>query len=254
MLELELEKRRSRGERDSSEMKEMYGYIVVALRLCLWRFEEKLNKHQLYSGFLKLVSNRELLPERQLLKFARVHSFLIYHLPGAYAFSSFSSHHPLEDFMVSQEEVLEWLCRTDCNSFSIFEKDYCWGVCLNGSLFNHSCSPNVTYLFTYSPGGSDKEEQRSSDETAASSISTYGDLSSFPGVVINFKALEDIEACQELNISYLDLNSVDTAPFFRRTSHLKKKFHFDCYCVRCTFERQYMKPSDEVSSKTDNVK
>ncbi|KAG0094943.1 hypothetical protein BGZ93_006540 [Podila epicladia] len=144
------------------------------------------------------------------------------------------------------DELLGLVCREECNSFGLYsyphapwnntsnmsnsnstvvensKQGYALGLFARGFLssFNHSCSPNVYHV----------------------AHKKY----------LLFYAAIDIEAGQELNITYLELGPRYRAPLplspqanqdrlealKTRRAFLKTHFHFDCGCDRCRWEEK----------------
>ncbi|KAG0356997.1 hypothetical protein BG005_004041 [Podila minutissima] len=147
---------------------------------------------------------------------------------------------------LTPDELLGLVCREECNSFGLYsypyapwnndsnmndsngtvaenpKQGYALGLFTRGFLssFNHSCSPNVYHV----------------------AHKKY----------LLFYAASDIEAGQELNITYLELGPRYRAPlplspqanqdrleaFKARKAFLKSHFHFDCGCDRCRWEEK----------------
>ncbi|KCV67856.1 hypothetical protein H696_05585 [Fonticula alba] len=100
----------------------------------------------------------------------------------------------------TDDEVLEVLCRAECNSFGFWddgEELYSYGVFPDASYFNHSCAPNA-YKFTR-------------------------------GRDVFFRALRTIEEGEEVNISYILISDA----FENRQKYLSEYYCFQCGCPRC---------------------
>ncbi|KAI1317408.1 hypothetical protein EDD11_008472 [Mortierella claussenii] len=100
----------------------------------------------------------------------------------------------------SVAELMQYLCRFHCNNFSIHDSQLftmAEGTFPMGALFNHSCRPNAIVMYE--------------------------------GKVQLVRALEDIEAGQEVCTSYVD-NGVQR---LERRQLLREKYFFECRCPRC---------------------
>ncbi|KAK2467641.1 hypothetical protein APHAL10511_000496 [Amanita phalloides] len=75
-----------------------------------------------------------------------------------------------------------------------------WGMYVQGSYFNHDCSPNV-------------KKQR-------------------VGRAMNFYAIRDIMPGEEMRIAYINVAD----PVINRRAELKEEWYFDCICARCQAE------------------
>ncbi|RHZ59930.1 hypothetical protein Glove_360g69 [Diversispora epigaea] len=102
---------------------------------------------------------------------------------------------------ISQDDLIKYLCKFSCNNFQLHDNQlftYGEGVYPVGSFINHSCHPNSIVMY-------EGEKQI-------------------------IKSIEDIDAEEEITISYID------AAVMNRTSRkniLKEKYCFDCQCSRC---------------------
>lgn len=97
-------------------------------------------------------------------------------------------------------QLIDVLCRYDCNAFGYRDQEgseVAVGVFPYASFFNHSCWPNIVKWYE--------------------------------GNVMCFRALRNISAGEELNISYI---STDLCTEIRQLQ-LKKHYFFDCVCPRC---------------------
>ena len=100
----------------------------------------------------------------------------------------------------------------DTNSFTISEDNS--GICLGGSRFNHSCSPNACFDFD-----SDTGELR-------------------------IHALTAISHGEEIFISYISRRCLYGSPRRSRQSILHNGYHFTCVCSLCSLPEAESKISD----------
>ena len=89
------------------------------------------------------------------------------------------------------------LTTTTTTTTTITGSSYAVAIYPHASYFNHSCSPNLAKWFQ--------------------------------GSTLNLFALRDIEPGEELNITYVEL---DSSTDFRRKK-LRDHYFFDCACARC---------------------
>ena len=125
-------------------------------------------------------------------------------------FGKLKSHnHIIYDYMVnnySMDEIVLLSLKYISNAFDFF--DHGPIILLTGSIFNHSCSPNIIF------GKSDDVN---------------------PKMV--FTTIRDIEKGEELCDSYVDIFS----DYKIRTSNIKNRYGFVCMCDRCTRDNQTKK-------------
>ncbi|KAF9224834.1 SET domain-containing protein [Gyrodon lividus] len=115
-------------------------------------------------------------------------------------------HHALPRYLKPyMNTIREVLSRDTGNSFGIWDGDrreemMGWGIWISASYFNHSCTPNIR-----------KMRQ---------------------GRVLHFEATREIQAGEELCISYIDTD----APADQRRRELEGSWFFTCRCCRCEKE------------------
>jgi len=119
----------------------------------------------------------------------------------------------------SVSELVQYLCRFHCNNFSIHDAQLftlAEGTFPIGALFNHSCRPNAIVMYE--------------------------------GKVQIVRALEDIEAGEEVCTSYVD-NGVQR---LERRQLLREKYFFECLCPRCEDSDLILPPeTSEGNSNND---
>ena len=104
------------------------------------------------------------------------------------------------------------------NAFSINVDDA--GICLRGSRFNHSCSPNARYSFN----------------------SNTGELRIY--------ALGDISPGDEIFVTYRSLYG---SPRRSRQENLRTRYHFTCACFVCSLSEAESKMSDARRVKLNEL-
>ena len=177
-----------------------------------------------FSDVWKLCDNLQSFPIDSLNKFSRIASLL----------TEFALKHalkpklPLVDddihqFLVSQHlstsqlhsTLLLLICKEECNSFGVYtfayegaqveRQSYGVGIFPDAVFFNHSCNPSVGHVPRPFAG---------------------------TGTAMLFYALKDVQAGEEVSISYLSSgNSVK-----QRRKLLKDIFFFNCVCDKCLAE------------------
>ncbi|PFH48810.1 hypothetical protein AMATHDRAFT_64564 [Amanita thiersii Skay4041] len=108
------------------------------------------------------------------------------------------------DFIDTSDIVRAILARDHGNVFGIWDtapqedsEMLGWGMYVQGSYFNHDCSPNIKKVRV------DR--------------------------ALEFYSMRDIEPGEELCTTYIDVND----PVLQRRAELKQEWYFDCACKRC---------------------
>ncbi|KAG7375448.1 SET and MYND domain-containing protein 3 [Phytophthora boehmeriae] len=100
-----------------------------------------------------------------------------------------------------ETEILELFGRVNCNAFSlanqVTNEVVGLGLFPEGALFNHDCDPNCVV--------------------------------SFCGQQMQVRTVRDVEAGEELTVSYIEL----LQPTHARREELKNSYFFECACARC---------------------
>eukprot|EP00040_Diaphanoeca_grandis_P018693 m.98325 g.98325 ORF g.98325 m.98325 type:complete len:484 (-) comp27053_c0_seq1:362-1813(-) len=116
---------------------------------------------------------------------------------------------------VTQEDLIDMLCRFQCNNFSVVNDTYtpqasgCFPI---GALINHSCHPNCILMYEF-------------DSQSMTQVQVV-------------RCIEPIKAGQEITHSYVD----GATPFLERSQELSAQYFFTCTCERCEVENTPQSP------------
>lgn len=107
------------------------------------------------------------------------------------------------------------------NSFALNDDDS--GICLMGSRFNHSCSPNARYSFNANTGD------------------------------YRIYALGTIPVGEEIFVAYLSSRRLYGNPRRSRQEVLQARYHFTCTCSVCSLSEAEIKMSDARRVKVNKL-
>jgi hypothetical protein len=155
---------------------------------------------------------------------------------------------------------LSLICKEECNSFGIYtfklqgssvpRQCYALGLYPTSVYFNHDCAPNAGHI-VISPG-QQKQDQNQKQKEAVDTVSKGGGEKMPPGTMTMY-ATCDIQAGEEVCISYVSIQSTQTVGIEERRAFLKEYFFFDCDCTRCDAELNGVRVIDGNAESQVNV-